>query len=145
MQLHGKTRAELATALRVKSRDELLELIYRLTTFEHLLGPREIAEATGCDKRAVIRDMQAGRFADPIYGPGFFYRGSTSMKVSSAAANAWRASFFVPVPLIPADKKNAGQREIGFAAKKAQQRLIRRLIEQKRDILGAAAGDGGFH
>lgn len=59
------------------------------------------ADLFSCDaqinKREVLRDLNAGKFNDPILGAGFFYRGSSSKKVTVSAANAWRRSFFVPV------------------------------------------------
>lgn len=114
MRLTGKTRDELAAALADKSRAELLELIFSLVTFERLLSVREIAQASRVCPRDVSAAMKAGAFIDPIHGRGFFCRGSHSLKVSASAANAWRRSFFVSVPELPADsipplKKESGQ------------------------------------
>lgn len=109
MKLSGKTRAEIDALLRDRSRDELIGLIFSLVTFEKLLTAREIAEASRKSKRDVLEAMRAGRFADRIFGPGFFCMGGNSLKVTASAANAWRASFFVPVvPRHPiaAHKKN---------------------------------------
>jgi hypothetical protein len=50
-------------------------------------------------RRDVLADMKAGRFVCPIHGRGFFCRASNSLRVTAAAANAWRRSFFVPVEL----------------------------------------------
>jgi hypothetical protein len=97
MRLEGKTRAEIAEALAGKDREALIELIYRLVTFERLLTAREIAEASHINKRDVLADMKAGRFVDPIFGTGFFCRAANSFRVSASAANAWRRSFFVRV------------------------------------------------
>jgi hypothetical protein len=43
MNLRGKTREQLDTALAHKSRSELIDLIYSLVTVEQLLKPAEIA------------------------------------------------------------------------------------------------------
>jgi hypothetical protein len=123
MRLAGKTREELSAALADKKRAELVELIYRLTTFEHHLTAREIADATHCRRRDVLADMRAGRFVDPIFGSGFFCRSENSLRVSASAANAWREQFFVPVDSIPADKKRrARTRVTDVRAKKTAQR-----------------------
>ncbi len=110
MQLTSKTRAEIDALLRERSRGELVDLIFSLVTFERLLTAREIADASHVAKRDILADMRAGRFVDPIFGAGFFCRAGNSLKVSASAANAWRASFFVPVPAadsIPGHKKEA--------------------------------------
>lgn len=107
-----RTRAELEECLRGKSRAQLVDLIFSLVTFEQLLTAREIAAASHMSKRDVLAAMKAGRFVDPMFGPGFFCRASNSLRVSASAANAWRESFFVRIPgngsglfPIPARKK----------------------------------------
>lgn len=122
MRLHGKSRREQAAALKPKSRAELLELIYRLTTFEHCLTPGEIAEAFKCRKRDVVAAMKSGQFIDPVFGPGFFTRGQTSMRVTTSAANQWRRDYFVPVEPIPAEKKERAAAQTGVDVKKAAQK-----------------------
>jgi hypothetical protein len=99
MRLTGKTRAEIDALLGDRSRDELVGLIFSLVSFDRLLTAREIAEASHVAKRDVISEMRAGRFVDPMFGAGFFCRAGNSLRVSASAANAWRESFFVPVPL----------------------------------------------
>jgi hypothetical protein len=103
MRLTGKTREELAAALEDKSRAELLELIFSLVNFERLLSAGEVARASRVSVRDVLADMKAGKFVDPVFGAGFFCRGSNSRRVSMSAANAWRARFFVRVVCQPAD------------------------------------------
>lgn len=115
MTLTGKTRAELDAVLADKSRAELVDVIFSLVTFERLLTAREIAEASHVAKRDVIADMRAGRFADPLHGRGFFCRSGNSLRVSAAAANAWRRSFFVPVA-VPLCKNKGSASEIGASA-----------------------------
>ena len=97
MKLTGMTREQIQAALAAKSRGELLDVIYSLATFEPLLTVRQVAAASGINKREVLRDIKAGKFVDPVLGAGFFFRGSSSVKVSALAAHAWRRSFFVPV------------------------------------------------
>lgn len=96
-KLIGRTRGEIERALAGKSREELLDLIYRLVTFEPLLTARQIANTCHVAKRDVLREITQGKFVDPVLGPGFFTRGGNSKKVTISAANAWRASYFVPV------------------------------------------------
>lgn len=98
MKLAGKSREELADVLADKTRSELLELIFSLVTFERLLSARDISERSLVARRDVLADMKAGKFADPIFGAGFFCRASHSLRVTASAANAWRRSFFVPAP-----------------------------------------------
>ena len=140
MRLTGKTRREIETSLSEKTREQLLDLIHNLVTFERLLTAREIAEASHVDKRTVLADMHAGGFVDPIFGAGFFCRGSKSFRVSATAANAWRESFFVRITgngssrteSIPAHKKERAESiaalkkeppsENGVTGKKAEQK-----------------------
>jgi hypothetical protein len=131
MRLAGKSLAELETLLSDKPRAELVRLIHRLTNFEQLLTARQVAEATQCRKRDVLADMIAGRFVDPILGRGFFRRSANSVRVSAAAANAWRARFFVPaspaVDSITRNKKGAGAQVIGVEDRKARQKAVRHV------------------
>jgi hypothetical protein len=120
MCLSGKTRAEIEEALINKSREDLLDLIHRLVSFENLLTAREIAEASHIPRRLVLGDMRAGRFVDPIHGAGYFSRSAQSFRVSSSAANAWRASFFVPVRALPSGKKYP-RADIGVGGKNSAQ------------------------
>jgi hypothetical protein len=107
-KLSGKTRDELASILADKPHAELVELIYRLVTFERLLTAREIADASHVSRNDVLEDMKAGRFVDPIFGPGFFCRG-IGFRVTTTAANQWREGFFVRLgsvaAALPSEKK----------------------------------------
>jgi hypothetical protein len=103
-KLSGKTRAELISILADKPHAELVELIYRLVTFERLLTAREIADASHVSRNDVLEDMKAGRFVDPIFGPGFFCRG-IGFRVTTSAANQWREGFFIRPGALPSEKK----------------------------------------
>src|SRR5262245_3313729 len=90
MKLSGKTREQLEAALAQKSRSELIDLIYSLVTVEQLLQPAEIAARSCLNKRAVLRDIRAGKF-----GP-YFVRAENSIAVPASGVNAWRKTFMVP-------------------------------------------------
>jgi len=90
MKLSGKTREQLGAALAQKSRSELIDLIYSLVTVEQLLKPAEIAARSCLNKRAVLRDIRAGKF-----GP-YFVRAENSIAVPASGVNAWRKTFMVP-------------------------------------------------
>jgi hypothetical protein len=132
MRLVGKSLAELETLLADMPRAELVRLIHRLTNFEQLLTSRQIAEATQCRKRDVLEDMKAGRFVDPILGRGFFCRSANSVRVSAAAANAWRETFFVRLGDDPITRSKKGARAllIGVNGKKARQRATTDQADQ---------------
>jgi hypothetical protein len=70
------------------SRGEKLNLFSM--TFEQLTTAREIASASGVSKRQVLREMNDGKFVDPVLGPGFYMRGRNSKKVTVSAADAWQ-------------------------------------------------------
>jgi hypothetical protein len=89
MNLRGKTREQLDTALAHKSRSELLDLIYSLVTVEQLLKPSEIAARSCLNKRAVLRDIRDGKFGD------YFCRAENSIAVPASSVNAWRRRFLV--------------------------------------------------
>src|SRR5437879_3645284 len=63
-KLFGKTREEIEKQLAGKSRAELIDLIYSVVTVEQLLKPSEIAARSCLNKRAVLRDVRAGKFGD---------------------------------------------------------------------------------
>jgi hypothetical protein len=90
MHLQGKTREQLETALRHKSRDELLDLIHSLVTVEQFLKPAEIAERSCLNKRAVLRDIRDGKFGD------YYRRAENSLAVPLSGVNRWRRKFCVP-------------------------------------------------
>jgi hypothetical protein len=90
MNLRGKTREQLETALSHKSRSELIGLIHSLVTVEQLLKPAEIAARSCLNKRAVLRDIRDGKFGD------YYCRAENSIAVPTSAVNHWRNRFRVP-------------------------------------------------
>jgi len=62
MNLRGKTREEIEFKLAHKSRSELLDLIHSQVSVEVHLKASEIAARAGINKRAVLRDVRAGKF-----------------------------------------------------------------------------------
>ena len=90
MKLCGKTREEIETALARKSRSELLDIIFSLSTVEQLFKPVEIAARSRLNKRAVLRDIRDGKFGD------YFCRAENSIAVPASGVNKWRRSFLVP-------------------------------------------------
>ena len=90
MNLRGKTREQLETALAHKSRSELIALIYSLVTVEQLLKPAEIAARSCLNKRAVLRDIRDGKFGD------YFCRAENSIAVPASGVNKWRGTYRVP-------------------------------------------------
>lgn len=90
MTLHGKTREQIEKALTGKSRSELLDVIFSLSTVEPLLKPSEIAARSCLNKRAVLRDIREGKFGD------YFCRAENSIAVPLSGVNAWRRRFLVP-------------------------------------------------
>src|SRR5438876_6547229 len=88
--LAGKTREELERFLSNKSRAELLDLIFSLTTVEQLFKPAEIARRSCLNKRAVLRDIRDGKFGD------YYCRAENSLAVPASGVNKWRNSFQVP-------------------------------------------------
>ena len=90
MNLSGKSREQLDTALAQKSRSELIDLIYSLVTVEQLLKPAEIAARSCLNKRAVLRDIRDGKFGD------YYCRAENSIAVPASGVNKWRRNFRVP-------------------------------------------------
>src|SRR5437763_647227 len=90
MNLRGKTREQLETALAHKSRSELIGLIHSLVTVEQLLKPAEIAARTCLNKRAVLRDIRDGKFGD------YYCRAENSIAVPASGVDQWRNNFRVP-------------------------------------------------
>jgi hypothetical protein len=93
MNLRGKTRAEIESALAWKSRCELLDVIFSLTTVEQLLKPAEIARRSCLNKRAALRDIRDGKFGD------YFCRAENSIAVPASGVNRWRNNFLVPAKI----------------------------------------------
>jgi len=90
MNLHGKTREQLERVLNGKSRSELLDIIFSLTTVEQLLKPAEIAARSCLNKRAVLRDIRDGKFGD------YYCRAENSIAIPASGVNHWRNRFRVP-------------------------------------------------
>ena len=91
MSLLGKTREEIDRYVRGKSRSELIEIIYSLSTVEPLLKPSEIAARSCVNKRIVLRAIRDGAL-----GP-YICRADNSIAVPASGVNAWRRRFLVPV------------------------------------------------
>ena len=89
MNLRGKTRDELERILANKSRADLLDIIFSLTTVEQLLKPAEIAARSCLNKRAVLRDIRDGKFGD------YYCRAENSIAVPASGVNKWRSGFRV--------------------------------------------------
>src|SRR5947207_15995431 len=90
MRLAGKTREEIDRQLAGRSRSELIDLIFSLTTVEQFFKPSEIAARSCMNKRAVLKDIRDGKF-----GP-YFCRAENSIAVPKSGVNSWRLRFLVP-------------------------------------------------
>jgi hypothetical protein len=90
VNLRGKSRDQVEAALAHKSRPELIDLIHSLVTVEQLLKPSEIAARSCLNKRAVLRDIRAGKFGD------YYCRAENSIAVPATGVNEWRRTFRVP-------------------------------------------------
>ena len=89
MKLSGKTREQIESALAGKSRSELIDIIFSLTTVEQLFKPGEIATRSCLNKRAVLRDIRDGKFGD------YYCRAENSIAVPASGVNEWRKRFRV--------------------------------------------------
>jgi hypothetical protein len=89
--LLGKTREEIERAVASKSRADLIDVIYSMASIEPLLKPADIAARSCLNKRAVLRDIRAGKFGD------YYCRAENSIAVPASGVNAWRRRFLVPV------------------------------------------------
>src|SRR5438874_10053556 len=92
MNLSGKSREEIDRALTGKTRVELIDIIFSLSTVELHFKAAEIASRTGMTKRTVLADIHAGRFNGE-----FYKRAGNQITVSTSGVNAWRRSFRVEV------------------------------------------------
>ena len=90
MNLCGKTRKQIEFTLGGKSRSELLDIIFSLTTVEQLFKPAEIAARSRLNKRAVLRDIRDGKFG------AYYCRAENSIAVPASVVNEWRNNFRVP-------------------------------------------------
>lgn|SRR5215813_898407 len=91
MNLHGKTREQIESLLVGKTRSELLDVIFSLTTVEQFFKPSEIAARSCLNKRAVLRDIRAGKFGS------YYCRAENSIAVPASGVNEWRRRFRVLV------------------------------------------------
>jgi len=89
VKLRGKTREQLEAALAHKSRSELIGLIHSLVSVEQLFKPAEIAARSCVNKRAVLRDIRAGKFGD------YYVRAENSIAIPASGVNQWRNRFRV--------------------------------------------------
>jgi hypothetical protein len=87
---HGKTREEIGRVLANKSRSELLDVIFSLSTVEQWFKPSEIAARSCINKRAVLKDIRDGKFGT------YFCRAENSIAVPASGVNQWRQSFRLP-------------------------------------------------
>ena len=92
MNLSGKSREEIDRALAGKTRAELFDIIFSLSTVEQHFKPGEIARRSGMTKRTVLADVHKGRF-----GGEYYKRAGNQITVSASGVNAWRRSFRVSV------------------------------------------------
>src|SRR4030095_4755128 len=92
MNLSGKGREEIQRALTGKTRAELIDIIFALSTVEQHFRPAEIANRSGMTKRPVLADIHLGRF-----GGEYYKRAGNQITVSASRVNAWRRSFRVEV------------------------------------------------
>ena len=89
----GKTREQIERALEGKTRSELIDLIFSISTVEQHFTAAEIAQRSGMTKRTVLNDIHAGRFNGE-----YFKRSGNQLTVSASGVAAWRRSFRIEVP-----------------------------------------------
>jgi hypothetical protein len=144
--LAEKSPQEIAEALKDKRRDELLTIIALLVRPLDQITASQLAKRCQVPKAEILADMRAGRFYDPIEGPGFFTRSpkGSAFKVTRLAAARWMRSMFVhvrPEISLPARKKSAAAQN-GLVDEKATQK--RRLDSLERQLVeGCGPGDQG--
>ena len=94
MNLSGKSREEIQRAVAGKTRTQLIDIIFALSTVEQHFTPSQIASRSGMTKRTVLLDIHRGRFNGEYYK-----RAGNQITVSASGVNAWRRSFRVEVGL----------------------------------------------
>jgi len=94
MNLSGKSREEIKRSLACKTRDELIDIIFSLSTVEQHFKAAEIASRSGMTKRTILADIHAGRFNGEYYK-----RAGNQITVSASGVNAWRRGFRVEAEL----------------------------------------------
>src|SRR5262245_41951549 len=92
MNLCGKTREELDRMLARKTRSELIDIIFSISTVEQHFKAGEIASRSSMTKRTILADNHAERFNGEYYK-----RAGNQITVSASGVNAWRRSFRVEV------------------------------------------------
>ena len=92
MNLSGKSREEIQRAVAGKTRTQLIDIIFALSTVEQHFTPSQIASRSGMTKRTVLLDIHRGRFNGEYYK-----RAGNQITVSATGVNAWRRSFRVEV------------------------------------------------
>ena len=92
MNLRGKARDQIEVALAGRTRSELLDIIFSLTTIEECFKPSEIAARTHVNKRRVLRDIRDGKFGD------YYCRAENSIIVPASGVAQWLRRFRVPAP-----------------------------------------------
>src|SRR5438128_11515260 len=90
MNLKGKTREQIQQGLRNKSRSELLDIIFLLSTVEQLFKPSQIAARSCINKRCICREIRAGKLGR------YYCRAENSIAVPASGVNQWLRSFEVP-------------------------------------------------
>lgn len=88
---------QIMAALKHTPPQELREIIVSMATLEPEFSATQIAARVKMNVRDVRRAMRAGEMPHPIFGAGYFCRGTNSKKVAASQVNAWRRSFFVQV------------------------------------------------
>jgi hypothetical protein len=94
MNFSGKSREAIEQALAPKTRAELIDIIFSLSTVEQHFKAAEIARRSGMTKRTILSDIHAGRFNEEYYK-----RSGNQVTVSATGVNAWRRGFRVEVKL----------------------------------------------
>ena len=112
MNFAGKTRGQIKAAVANKSRSDLLDIIYSLSTVEQWFKPSEIAARSCINKRAVLRDIRDGKFGD------YYCRAENSISVPASGVNQWRRSFRVPVNTGKTNAENTIQNLVAVGEKR---------------------------
>jgi len=88
MNLLGKSREQVEQALARKTRDELIDIIFSLSTVEQHFKAAEIARRSGMTKRTILTDIHKGRFNGEYYK-----RAGNQITVSASGVDVWRKAF----------------------------------------------------
>lgn len=88
---------QIVAALKDTPPNELREIIVSMATLEPQFSAPQVAARLGMSRRDVTRAMKAGEMVHPVFGPGYFCRGTNSKKVAASQVNAYARQFFVKV------------------------------------------------